>query len=62
MAEIANAMWEGAEGDPEADTQIDAEPPRELEGTLVREREAAESVSSELHHSVRRPREASARA
>ena len=47
VAEIANAMWEGAEGESEADTQIDAEPPRDLEGTLVREREAAESVSSE---------------
>ena len=47
VAEIANAMWEGAGGDSEADTQTDAEPPRELEGTLVREREAAESVSSD---------------
>lgn len=47
VAEIASAMWEGAEGESEADTQTDAEPPRELEGTLVREREAAESVRSE---------------
>ncbi len=47
VAEIASAMWEDAEGESEADTQTDAEPPRELEGTLVREREAAESVRSE---------------
>lgn len=47
VARMANAMWEGTEDDSKADTQMDAEPPRELSGSLEKEQEAHEQLSSD---------------
>ena len=47
VAALASALWEDAGGDSGAETQVEAEPPGQLNGSAVREEAAHESVSSD---------------
>ena len=54
VAELANALWEGAEDDMEADTQTDADPPGLLNGSSLTEVQPLESTCTEPSRAVDR--------
>ena len=54
VAEMANALWEGAEADMEAGSQTDTEQARHLDGAPVTEQQPLESIGTESNRAFDR--------
>lgn len=54
VAEMANALWEGAEADAEAELQTDTEQARRLDGAPVTEEQPPESIGTEPNRAFER--------